>query len=179
MKDDVVKERFSLSGKWWLILVFIWLMMFWGVMKYMKIENPLPQSGKTVIALDTTGIYEIDFKDENGFYRITKELTEVWKMNDSLPINQESVANYIAQFDKITGKKYLSSFDLSSIQDTNIYSIIIKSADEPVDVEVKCYKVNHTEYKYLIHSNQQPDLFFGSDANGLKNQLFWKRDQFQ
>ncbi len=172
-------RKFTKRSNNWMIVAFLIVAAGYIALEIIGTERPDQKADKTMIELDISGIYEIDFKMTSGFYRITKDITETWKLDDSISINQEFVENYIAQFENISNNNYVELTAVSSLPSSEIDTLIIKSADEPVDVEIKCYKMNDKDYKYLLQSNQNSDLFFKSDVEGLRQQLFLRPEQFK
>lgn len=179
MAEKKDTNRFSLMGKWWIWLVLFALIALYGLTKILASEKTIPKSPKTLITMEVSGIYEIDINGSTGFYRITKDLTEEWKLNDSIKINQQVVEQYLSQFEKIESNDYVESMEVSKISNINTYSMIIKSADEPIDLKINCYKIDNSDYKYVLQSSQYPNLSFTSNANGLQSQLFWLPERFK
>ena len=181
MTKEFEKKGFNLFDFRWILFLLLIVGMLFGAAEIFDIEKPNFKSDKILIEMDVTGIYEIDVYGGADFYRITKDITEIWKINDTLSANQLVVENYTAQFEKIVSDQYIETAIPPAFEDPNPYKLVIKSADERIDVELIFYKVTKgvSAGKFMIRSNQHQNLYFLIDSEQLKSKIIWEQHQFQ
>jgi hypothetical protein len=115
------------------------------------------------------------FQLPDTLYTFTRAGKE-WNFN-GLPIRDPSpIQRFLRNLRHIESTGFVDDYDHNLPESNKFSSLLLYLSETDQPVLIDAYLDTLREVPFILHSNQNPTTWFGSDSSGVFNRLFWPVD---
>ena len=133
---------------------------------------------KQLVSVNTNDLKIIRIEDNNSENSLElKKLNNTWSIDEN-PVDSTKIAEFTKGLANLAGAEFINDFDELKANELLFQQLTITADNLIEPISIQCYQDTARAKPFIIHSSQNPDAYFASDAAGIYARLYKKMEDF-